>query len=574
MNPVLRYKLRVPLTSFDRLILHNATVHSFDDAGTVAEAVGFAGGWVTATGSLDTVRAATPNAEERDLRGAAVYPGFIDAHHHFCFAATYAGFAEVRCPPCRSLADVLAIVRREAARVPEGEWLVLVGLNEHNLAERRTPDRDELDQAAPRHPLLLVHFTYHEGVLNSLGLRRAGLDTTRTDPPGGSMGRRRGGEPDGRVAERCFGHAEAVARQALIARDREGWFAPANAYQQRVLAAGITHVCDAAVPASMEALYREWQRRGELAVGVTMMPLAENMFAVPDPRADGVDPQWRDGRLRRGPLKLFTDGGTRCAVCITLRDAIRQFAAMLARSLRARSLTPWRLAAAQPAHLGPDRRLHTGLLYYDDEALQALVRQACGLGHGVGIHAAGNEAVAQALDALAAAHRGSRPPRIDHFFFLDAPLLRRAVDLGAHVVVQPIQLRDTGALLRETGLPPGLVYQAHRQMLDAGLHLAASSDAPVFSFDVRAAIATAVSRRDAAGGRLGADQAIGVADALRMFTRGGAATLGLAGEIGQLTPGARADAVVMSEDLLRVPVERLESVGVLATYAGRVVSAP
>jgi predicted amidohydrolase YtcJ len=559
--------------SFDRLILHNGRVHTFDDAERVVAAVGFRGGRVTAVGDLDAVRTATPNAEERDLAGAAVYPGFIDAHHHFCFAATYAGFAEVRCPPYHSLAEVLAVVRREAARVPAGEWIVLVGLNEHNLAERRTPDRDELDRAAPHHPLLIVHFTYHEGVLNSLGLRRAGLDQLRADPPGGIIGRRRGGEPDGRVAERCFGQAEAAARQALIARDREGWFASANAYQQRVLAAGITHVCDAAVPASMEALYREWQRRGELAVGVTMMPLAENMFAVPDPRADGVDPQWSDGRLTRGPLKLFTDGGTRCAVCITLRDAIRQFGAMLARTVRSGSLTPWRLAAAQPARLGADRRLHTGLLYYDDEALTAVVRQACELGHGVGIHAAGNAAVAQALGALAVAHRGVRPPRIDHFFFLAEPLLRRAVDLGAHVVVQPIQLRDTGPLLRETGLPNGLTYQAHREMLAAGLCLAASSDAPVFSFDVRAAIATAVSRRDAGGGTLGADQAVGVADVLRMYTRAAAATLGLTGAIGQLTPGARADAVVMSEDLLRVPIERLEQVGVLRTFAGRIATA-
>jgi predicted amidohydrolase YtcJ len=563
----------VRTASFDRLILHNGRIHTCDDAARVVAAVGFRGGRVTAAGDLATVRAATPNADERDLAGAAVYPGFIDAHHHFCFAATYAGFAEVRCPPCRSLADVLAIVRREAARTPEGEWIVLVGLNEHNLAERRTPDRAALDAAAPRHPVLIVHFTYHEGVLNSLGLRRAGLDAVRTDPPGGIMGRQRGGEPDGRVAERCFGHAEAAARQALIARDREGWFATANAYQRRVLAAGITHVCDAAVPASMEALYREWQRRGELAVGVTMMPLAENMFAVPDPRADGIDPQWSDGRLTRGPLKLFTDGGTRCAVCITLRDAIRQFGTMLARTVRAGSLTPWRLAAAQPARLGPDRRLHTGLLYYDDAALTALVREACALGHGVGIHAAGNEAVAQALGALAAAHRGARPPRIDHFFFLEEALLRRAVDLGTHVVVQPIQLRDTGPLLRETGLPAGLTYQAHREMLAAGLCLAASSDAPVFSFDVRAAIATAVSRRDAEGGTLGADQAVGVADVLRMYTRSAAATLGLAGEIGQLTAGARADAVVMSADLMEVPVERLEQVGVLCTYAGHVASA-
>jgi len=559
----------MPLAPFDRLILHNAAVHCFDAAGRVVTAVGFADGHITAVGDLAAVRAATPRAEERDLRGAVVYPGFIDAHHHLCFAATYAGFAEVRCPPCRSLQDVLTVLKRTADETPPGRWIVLIGYDETHLRERRAPDRDDLDRVVPQHPVLLIHFTYHEGVLNSLGLERAGLSALRRDPPGGVMGRARDGRLDGRVAERCFGQAESAARQALIATDREAWFARANGYQERVLAAGVTHVCDAAVPASMESLYREWQRRAQLALGVTMMPLAENMFAVPDPRADGIDPEWCDGRLTRGPLKLFTDGGTRCAICISLRDAVRQFASMLGRTLRTRSSTPWRLALQQPAHFGADRRLHTGLLYYDADTLAALVRQACAAGHGVGIHAAGNEAVAQALGALTAAHHGRRPPRIDHFFFLDEPTLRRAVDIDAHIVVQPVQLRDTGALLRQTGLPRGLIYQAHRTMLDAGLTLAGSSDAPVFTFDVRAAIATAVGRRDAGGVALVADQAVTVAEALHMYTRGAAAALGMRGRIGELTAGARADAVVMSDDLMRVPVERIEEIGVLATFAGR-----
>jgi predicted amidohydrolase YtcJ len=385
------------------------------------------------------------------------------------------------------------------------------------------------------------------------------------------LGRTRDGIPDGRVFERCFGAVEAVARQGRLAATRDDWFRIANGYQERVLAAGITHVCDAAVPASMEALYREWQRRGELHVGVTMMPLAENMFAVPDARLDGAATGWSDGRLGLGPLKLFTDGGTSCALCIPLRDAVRQFARMIGRSLRHRSLVPWRLVLQQSARWGADRRLHTGLLYYDNDGLTAVVRQACARGFSIGIHAGGNEAVTQALGALASAYRGATlPPRIDHFFFLEESALRRAVDLGVHVVVQPVQLYDTGPLLRQTGLPPRLAYQAHRQMLDAGLTLAASSDAPVFTFDVIAAIDTAVRRCTADGSRLGADQAVTAADALRMYTGGAAATLGLAGEIGTLRPGARADAVVLSEDPALVPPERIREIGVRRTIAGRV----
>lgn len=556
--------------TFSALILHNGPVHTLDDAGRVVDSIGCAAGRITAVGSLAEVRAATPGAEERDLRGRALYPGFIDAHHHLCFAATYANFPAVRCPPLRSVAQILAAVATCAQATPPGRWLVLVGYNDIALDGTRPPTRFELDRVAPLHPVLLIHFTYHEGVLNSLGLARAGLDDDGPDPPGGWRGRTPAGQLDGRVHERCFGHAEAAARSALLATDRDGWFAAANSYQERVLAAGITHVCDAAVPPSMEALYREWHARGDLAVGITMMPLLENLFAMPAARIDGSPPGWSDGRLAIGALKLFADGGVACALCLSLREAVVQLGVLLARLLRQRSRLPWRLARQQRTRVGPDRRLHLGLLYYEPEALRALVCTAGQRGFGVAIHAAGNEAIAMAVDALARTPRGPLPPRIDHFFFLDAPILRRAVDAGIHVVVQPRQLHDTGDWIRQTGLPGRLAYQGFAQMLDAGAVLAGSSDAPVIDFDVLAAIETAVRRHLPSGATLAPEQRISVADALRMYTRGAAAALGMEGEIGQLRPGARADAVVLSEEIERVPAERLGEVRVVATLAGRV----
>ena len=102
---------------FDKQILHNGVVHTMDDADTTVPAVGFAAGRVTGAGSLEDVRRATPGADEYDLSGQAVYPGFIDAHHHLCFAATYANFPEVRPPPFRSLAAILAEIETALQRM-------------------------------------------------------------------------------------------------------------------------------------------------------------------------------------------------------------------------------------------------------------------------------------------------------------------------------------------------------------------------------------------------------------------------------------------------------------------------
>jgi predicted amidohydrolase YtcJ len=114
--------------------------------------------------------------------------------------------------------------------------------------------------------------------------------------------------------------------------------------------------------------------------------------------------------------------------------------------------------------------------------------------------------------------------------------------------VQPRQLHHTGDWIRHTGLPPRLAYQAFAQMREAGALLAGSSDAPVFDFDVLGAIDTAVRRRLASGA---------------------AAVLGMEGEIGQLRPGARADAIVLSEALETVAADRIAELGVVATFAGR-----
>jgi predicted amidohydrolase YtcJ len=293
------------------------------------------------------------------------------------------------------------------------------------------------------------------------------------------------------------------------------------------------------------------------------------MFEAPLSRLDGAATGWREGRLQLGPLKLFADGGMRCAMCLHLREAILQLGILLSNLLRHRSLAPLRLAAQQQGRFAKGGTLHTGLLYYDAAGLEAAVRKACDGGFGVGIHAAGNEAIELAIAALAKRYRGTLPPRIDHFFFVDQDPLRRAVSEGIHIVVQPIQLHDIGDLIRQTGLPRRLRFQAFGEMLSEGALLAGSSDAPVSTFDVLAGIASAVRRRAASGATMSADQAISLRQAVRIYTRGAAAVLGMEGEIGQLKRGARADAVVLSEDLEKIPAERIGDVGVVATFAGR-----
>ncbi|MBK7977900.1 MAG: amidohydrolase [Deltaproteobacteria bacterium] len=554
-------------------ILANARVRVLDDEGTIVEAIGFRAGRVAAVGTLAEVRAELMvRAEEVDLGGATVCPGFVDAHHHLALAVTYGGLPEVRWPVCRSLADVLAVVRARAAVTPPGAWVTVYGYDEARLAELRRPTRDELDAAAPEHPVLVIHHSFHEGVLGSRGLAALGLSRSSAEPPGGRLGRGASGELDGWVAERSFGPAEAAVRRALLGADREGWFRAANDYQARVLAAGITHLADAAVPPSLEELYGEWQRRGELHLGVTMMPLVESIFAAPFERLGGRPTGWSEGRLSIGALKLFADGGTSCALCFRMRDALVQFGQMLARTVRERSTVAWRLARDQPFRIDARLAIHTGFRLYEPATLAHVLRAADERGFAVAVHAGGNEAVEEVAAIWssrgASAGGAALPRRIEHLFFANRDTARRAADAGVHAVVQPAHLDETGAIVVASGLPGKLGFHPYRTLLDAGVRLAGSSDAPVNTFDVWSAVRAAVERRLADGRPVFPSEALAVREVLHMYTRGGAAALGMAGEIGQLRVGARADAVVLAADPWELEVERIGEAKILATYTG------
>ena len=156
-----------------------------------------------------------------------------------------------------------------------------------------------------------------------------------------------------------------------------------------------------------------------------------------------------------------------------------------------------------------------------------------------------------AVDALGAAPRGPLPPRIDHFFFVDEPVLRRAVDAGIHVVVQPRAARTTPATgSARPGCRARLAYQAlradARRRRRAGRQLRRAGGRPS-TCSPRSTPPSAAACRAARPSR--PSSASASTQALRMYTRGAAAALGMEGEIGQLRPGARADAVLLSEAL-------------------------
>jgi predicted amidohydrolase YtcJ len=200
-------------------------------------------------------------------------------------------------------------------------------------------------------------------------------------------------------------------------------------------------------------------------------------------------------------------------------------------------------------HLGPDLALHTGVRCFSIDDGRRIVEAACDAGFSVAIHAIGNGAVEQAIDALGRArakHRDSPPPRIEHASIIDADAARRAADLGIAVAAQPHFI--TLPVFDEMPRPPGLRFLAHRTLIDAGVRVGGSSDAPVTAFEPLAAMGSAVTRRTRSGAKLHEEEALSAHEALALYTREAAYIDGSLDIAGTLEPGKRADIVVLSAD--------------------------
>jgi hypothetical protein len=547
----------------------NAVVRPMTGRAACADSVAVRDGRVIAVGREREVRdAAGAGAAQVDLGGRVVFPGFVDAHHHFLQAAIYGG--AVALDGCRSIEDLLVRVREAARVLPPGAWVVAHGYDTKLLGERRHPHRRELDDASPDHPALAIEYSFHDGVANARALAAAGYDRHLPDPPGGSIERDQAGELSGRLLETALLPLERLGRADRMARDEPSILVRLAGYQQDLFRHGIVRVCDPAVDPLMEGLYVRAAERGVLRVPLTMMPVGSKGLCLP-PRDRFVGPRTGEGPeyLRLGPMKLFADGANRCAMCLGPEQIQGMVMQALHASVRAGSFAPIARLRAR-VRFDPDLGVRTGIRYHRPGELATLVRDACEHGFGVAIHAIGNEAVDDAIAALArvrARHRDDPPPRIEHATVMAPEAARRCGDAGIAIVAQPDFLRLPAF---DTGAPPipGLVTKGLRTLLDAGVLVAGSSDAPVAGFDVISAMRSAMHRRTRSGVPLQPEQAIGVYEAFDAYTRAAAIACGAGGDTGTIEPGKRADFVVLSRDPLATGGDSLDDLEVERTILG------
>lgn len=517
------------------LILTRATVlagRSLPAATTIA----IRDGVIAAVGDERVAAAAGPGGRRLDLGGRTVIPAFHDAHAH----VWKMGHLLTTMLDLRGVESVEAVVTNVAAfrdRLPAGAWLLGRGFNEATMAEGRMPTRADLDRAAPDRPVVLTRTCGHIYAANSVALDRAGITAATTPPVGGEIDRGPDGTPTGVLRETAMGLITKVMPPPTAA-DYERMITAALRHQ---LSLGITTSSCCGVNPQLLAVYRAMDEGGRLPARMNVMPF-RRVDGVPTPIP--LPELHRSAMLHVDTVKFLADGGLSGATA----------------------------ALSVPYRHTPDR----GVLRFERDELFALCKESHDAGWRIATHAIGDVTIDQMLDIYEALgpHPRGLGHRIEHLGLPSAAQLARAARLGVIAAPQSIFLYELGQNFRAY-LPDALLPRCYplRAMLDAGLTVALSSDAPVVENDnPLAGMTAAITRKDRAGQPLLPEQAITAAEALDAYTRGGAVAVGLETSLGTIAPGFRADLAVLSGDPLTTPPDALSGLTVdLTLLDGKVV---
>ncbi len=496
-----------------------------------AEAVALWAGRVLATGSSAEIEPLIgPATRIVELAGRTATPGLYEAHLHLLPLGLTMVELDIRPRFVRTLDGLLGMIAQRAAGLKPGQWILARGYDHFELDVKRHPHRTELDRAAPDNPVYIVRACGHLSVANSLALTLAGVDESTPVPPGGAI-EQVNGVLTGLMAENGRDAVKAVIpspsdEELVAAIERAGRYC--NRF-------GITSVMDAAVGMRAQyrevAAYRTAQRTGRLPVRTNMCLLGGHNGVVEQAFADGLITGAGDDWLSVGPVKIFTDGSA-----------------------------GGRTAAMSKPYLGEPET--SGIFCLTDPEMDALTRDYHAKGYQLAIHAIGDAAIEQTLNAIEAGLSEHPDPgrrhRIEHCGFNSPEQIARMVRLGVEPVPQPIFHYDFGDLYLSV-LEPDRVHPAYpmRTWIEAGLKPAASSDAPVCDANIWPNIYTMLTRRTARGTVIGPDQTLTLDEAIRAYTEFGAFVNRCETHRGKLLPGMAADVAVFSRDLAQATPEQL-----------------
>ena len=477
-----------------------------------------------------------PNVTAFDLEGKTLLPGIIDAHGHVMGL----GFQElqINLAGITSLQGTLQKLKEYAEANPELEWIIGRGWNQTLWEENRFPTAADLDQVIPDRPVWLSRVDGHAGWANTKAIQLAQVSTDTPDPVGGKIIRDNRGRPTGVFIDAAEGYVQTVVPES----NREEQTLALNAALSLLSSFGVTSVHDAGVGVETWELYKDFAVQRKLRTRIYgMISGAGRVFDQLS--SEGPIQSLYDDRLALRSVKLYSDGalGSRGAALI------------------------------EDYHDDPGNK---GLLFIDQEEMNLMVEKVVSKGYQANIHAIGDAANRQVLDALGYAQqlypREDQRNRIEHAQIVALEDIVRFKDLDIIASMQPTHA-TSDKNMAEDRVGPQRIKGAYawQSFLRQGTVVASGSDFPVESANPFLGFYASITRKDIQGNPLSgwySNEAMDRVQTLKSFTIDAAFAGFQEDVLGSLEPGKWADFIIIDQDIMMVPDSMLWQTKVLETW--------
>ncbi len=496
-------------------LLYNAHIHTQNPPQPTASALLIDREWILAVGNKEDLLAGYPNAEKQDMGGRVILPGLTDAHLHLKYYSL--SLQKIDCET-DTKEECLRRVEERVKKSKPGEWILGHGWNQN--VWNVWPTAAELDAIAPNNPVYLTAKSLHAAWANSSAMKLANINAQTPDPKNGQIQRDATGNATGVLLESAMDLVDRTIPEPTMDKIADA----IEKAQSTLWKMGLTGVHDFDRRDSFMAL-QQLRRNGRLKLRVLKnMPveLLDQAFEL------GLQSGFGDDMLRIGNIKAFMDG----------------------------ALGPHTAAMFQP-YIGENE--NRGILNMDGEELFEHGRKAAQVGLGMTVHAIGDRANHEVLDAyeqLRAYEKENHLPRlrhrIEHVQVIHPDDALRLAKLDIVASMQPIHA-TSDMLMADTfwGERSRLAY-AMRTQLDFGAHLALGSDAPVESPNPFWGLHAAVTRRRADGSPSTdgwyPEQRLTLTQAWEGYTLGPAYAAYMEDRLGRLAPNHLADLIVLEKD--------------------------
>lgn len=531
------------MTRAAETIVTHAKIATISDAMPFAEALAIVDGRIAAVGTAGEIAAlAGPDTEIIDAGGRTVLPGFVESHVHAdVYGARVHRWADFSWPNVRSKDEVLARIADMAEAAPPDAWCV--GFRYDDIKLGGFPTIDELDRVGSGRPVFVYRTDHHNGVVNTAGLVRSGLAGLNEDPPFGRIDRDPAtGRPTGLLRENAaYVVVDEISRDYTVGDFRKGL----KQVFAEFLSYGITSIHNSLTQSNGIRAFQDMRAAGELPLRVGIMVSGKEKGLVESYIRAGI-------RSGLGDEWVRVIGVEWCPDCSTTGRTAAYY-------------EPY----TGPKVIGePDHNI--GMLLYSTEDFRQRVLEATAAGLAVFADGIGDRGIDWILDAYEAAlkvHPNSDSRmRIEHTCYATPAIRERMRRLNVIASSAAGFIYDLGdGYIRVRGEAAMKDMWPHRSWKELGVVAPAHSDAPICHPNPLRGIYGLVARRTDSGQSLGADEAIGVWDAVKAFTLDGAYAGREEAIKGSLEVGKLADLVILDEDIFTCDVERIPHIKVART---------